>query len=250
MPSTLFIAIAMIACSRATNNIQPIGSYCGVNGQEFKNPLSNETIDEKVFSEITTLPEAIYKAESLSILVKNSLGSEEQVMYSHRQVFDSEGNVQTIGFLKSCARGITPESTGQFKVSLPLEVTLKSDYTWMASKAATYSIKYGREFNAQGFLIGSVEDISGPDPTSSLEFDFPDYVFLEQIGNLSKAQKASKADPTKTLDQIFLQIKVSDSPESYARIVFRKIPDQVIPTALAPETVPVLIQDQTVAPIL
>lgn len=210
-------------CARQTNNIQPIGTYCGVSGKEYVNPFAIENLDVEVFSELSTLPEQTYKAESLNILVKSSTSDDQYVRYDHRQVFADDESISTTSFLKNCARGITPESVGAFEATLPVSITLKSDYTWTAEKAVTYQIKYGSEFSPQGFLIGSVEDASGPTPSSSLDFDFSEYVFLEQIGKLSKSQKALKAKPETALDQIFMQIKVSDNPSIYARINLRKV---------------------------
>ncbi len=219
----LSLMVLFVACARQNSNIQPIGTYCGISGQEYKNPFDNETIDEEVFAEIATIPEQTYKAESLNLLVKNTTGKDEQVQYAHRQVFSDDQSILDATFVKTCARGLTPESIGTFEATLPVTITLKNDLTWTAEKAATYQIKYGVEFSPQGFLVGSVEDSSGVNPSSPVDFDFSDYIFLEQIGKLSSAQKALKAKPETALDQIFMQIKVSDNPSVFARINFRKV---------------------------
>lgn len=235
---TLPIVFSLVSCARQTNNIQPIGTYCGVYGQEYKNPFAIEDINQDTFSEVTDLSEQKYKASIVRLYVKNEGQTEEQVVYNQNQVFDAESNVLTNNFEKSCARGIQETSSAEYEVPLPVQLTLKIDGTWVADTTSIYSIKYGKQYESLGFLIGSVTADTEPAPTESVDFNFMDYVFVEKVAKQSSNDKNTTKDPisvTASLvnqmpEEIYMHVQVSTTPMVSAQIIFKK----VIPEAPAP----------------
>jgi hypothetical protein len=225
--------ISISGCTQNRSNITPIGTYCGKATEPYENPISNDNIDTEIFAVLENPPALKYRAEVLSILFKKS-DSDEQVMYTHKPVYFLDA-VSLNAFTKSCARAITLDSTGNFEAILPVEITINEDASWNASQSLNYKIEYGKDLLDKGFLNGAVEDVSTPAPAEDIDFGFTDAIFLNQIGKLNKTQKSMKAKPETAMDEIFMQIKVSDSPEIYARISFKKVATPVEPTAIPVE---------------
>lgn len=232
---SLFISFLISACNRNVSNMVPVGGYCGVSTEPFENPYDNQNIDTEIFTVLTNLPNQKYQADNISILFKkeevvtampstssSTYTPDEQMMFLHRPVLTADG-VSASTFKKSCARGLTQDSTGLFDgVVIPSEVTLKDDGTWTASKAVSYVVKYGQEFMAEGFLVGEAENVD-PAPANSLDYNFLDTVFLLQTGELNRAQKKLQANADTQLDEIFMQVQVSAAPPIFARIALKKV---------------------------
>lgn len=147
-------------------------------------------------------------------------------MYNHQPVFRDDESLSESSFNKRCARPDIIGTSGQFATSLPAEINLNTDLSWESTRILDYTIEYGEQVRDQGFLAAKVEEEAGVPPTPEGSFSYEETVFLQQIGNLSKAQKKKIAtDPDSALDLIFMQIKVSDVPEVFARIRFEKAPE-------------------------
>ena len=241
----ILLSLSLVGCTRNLNNLIPVGRYCGQSTAPYENPYDNSAINEETFNILT--PEDLnvpgpldqvplasgpqtYRAQSVNILFKNtdfvppvspdgSYVPDEQVLYVHSPVFNQE-NVSLTNFNKSCSRGRTPESEASFAAILPLEIELQPDFTWTAMQALNYKVEYSPELQPQGFLVGTVEELTTPIPANEGDFAFVNLAFLEQIGQLSQAQREVREDPEKLLNEIFLQVQVSADPEIFARIRF------------------------------
>lgn len=171
-----------------------------------------------------------YRANSVSILFKAEANPtpqdesekyvpDEQIMYTHHPVYQF-GAISLNTFNKTCSRGLTQESKLSFETVLPTEIILNDDISWQATHSLNYKLDFSKELQPEGFVVTKVEEVADPATADPADFNFSDYVFLEQIGKLTKDQKKFKSDPAKVLDEIYMQIKVSDT--IYARIVFHK----------------------------
>lgn len=240
----VLLSLGFVGCTRNLNNLIPVGRYCGQSTGPYENPYDNSAINEEIYNILT--PEDLsepgrleqvplasgpqtYRAQSVNILFKNtdfipvspdgSYVPDEQVMYVHSPVFNQE-EVSLTNFNKSCSRGRTPESEASFSAVLPLEIELQPNLTWTAMQALNYKVDYSPELQPQGFLVGTVEELTTPIPANEGDFAFVNLAFLEQIGQLTQAQRSLREDPEKLLNEIFMQVQVSANPEIFARIRF------------------------------
>lgn len=240
----ILLSLSLVGCTRNLNNLIPVGRYCGQSTEPYENPYDNSALNEETFNILTPedlsepgpleqVPLAsgpqIYRAQSVNILFKNtdfvpvspdgSYVPDEQVLYVHSPVFNQE-EVSLANFNKSCSRGRTPESEASFSAILPLEIELQTDLTWTTTQALNYKVDYSPELQPQGFLVGTAEELTTPIPANEGDFAFVNFNFLEQIGQLNPAQTELRKDPEKLLNEIFMQVQVSSSPEIFARIRF------------------------------
>lgn len=240
------VGLILGSCARNSNTLLPRGGICGISTQPYENPYANENIDTNIFSILMslTIPPAdpligpvTYRAQDVNILFKQGeeilsapgqrYKSDEQIIQVHRPVYIGE-DISLLSFTNSCVRGLTDASTGNFSALLPTEISLSEDLSWAANQSVDYTIDYRPRQNDERFLMGTLEPMPAGPPEDSSAFGFVEQAFLEQIGNLSDAQKATKADPAKRLDEIFLQVQVSADPEIFARIRFLKVNEVVI----------------------
>ncbi len=248
------LLILTTGCTRNLGNQIPPGRYCGSSNQEFPNPFANENLNESEFTILTSnsfkelapladMPKT-YRAQSVRLYYKNNnftplstdgtFKPDQVVMLTHGPVF-TNSEISLNNFTMSCARGVELDSSSSFEAIIPIEIQVKSDLSWSSMQALNYRVEYGPDPNSEEFLnVRTVEELTSPAPADAADFAFEEYVFLEQIGKLSKVQKAMKEDPVKALNEIFMQIKVSTDPEVYARIAFVKF-ELPADTAKAPE---------------